>query len=317
MAAGTISKVAVIGTGQMGPGIAVATTVAGHETVLVGRKQDSLTRGLESYEAALRFLVAHEAITGGEADRARDRLSPTTDFSTLPAVDLVVESIVEDLPVKRAFFRELGSICPGHIIIASNTSGLRISDIAMEMRSPQRAVTTHFWNPAHLMPLVEVIQGERTSDETVDRVYAFLIGCGKRPVIGRKDVPGQICNRLLQAVIREAVYMVQQGIATPEGVDTAIKAGMGLRFPVWGPLEHIDAAGLDLAVRVQASVLPSLCAATGPGPHLQDLVRQGDLGAKTGRGFYDWTKRSMDDLKRTRDRFLVERYKESRGGARP
>jgi 3-hydroxybutyryl-CoA dehydrogenase len=307
-----IKSVAVLGTGQMGPGIAVATTLAGFCTLLIGRSDDSVARGVAGYEAALAFLAEHEAITAAEAAAAQGKLTLSTDLRTVGEVDLIVESIVEHLPTKQEMMVTLESLCGAQTFISSNTSGLRITDIAALMAHPERAITTHFWNPAHLMPLVEVIQGERTADATVDSVYAFCKAIGKEPVVGRKDMPGQVCNRLFQAVIREAIDLVEQGIASPEGVETAIKAGMGLRFPVWGPLEHLDAVGLDLGLKVQATVLPSLCRSAEPAKLLSDLVAAGNLGAKTGHGFHDWTTRSMDELKQTRDLFLVERYKARR-----
>lgn len=307
-----ITKVAVVGTGQMGPGVALATALIGCETTLIGRNVESLKRGRANFEAALDFLVTHEAVTEAEAAAARAKLVETTDMGVVAVADLVVECIVEHLPTKQEFFRELDRICPPSVILASNTSGLRITDIAALMGHPERAVTTHFWNPGHLIPLVEVIKGERTSEETVQRTYAFLKRLGKQPVIGRKDLPGQICNRMFQAVIREAIYMVQEGIASAEDVETAIKAGMGLRFPVYGPLEHSDAVGLDLSVKVQATVLPSLCNSTEPAPFLKELVAAGNLGARTGQGFYNWHERSVDELRRNRDLFLVERLKATR-----
>lgn len=307
-----IARVAIIGTGQMGPGIAVSTALAGYPTVLIGRSEASVADGRARFEAALAFMVEHDAVTAEAAADATARLTCATERAAAAEVDLVIESIVEHLPTKQAFFRELDALCPPQVILASNTSGLRISDIAALMAHPERAVTTHFWNPGHLMPLVEVIQGERTSEETVQRTYRFLQRCGKRPVIGRKDVPGQICNRILQAVIRECIYMVQEGIASAEDVETALKAGAGLRFPVYGPLEHLDAIGLDLGLAVQTSVLPSLCNATEPGQYLKDLVAAGHRGAATGRGFHDWTTRDVAELRRTRDLWLVERMKEQR-----
>jgi 3-hydroxybutyryl-CoA dehydrogenase len=307
-----ISRVAVLGTGQMGPGIAVVTTLAGCQTTLVGRSPDGLARGRARFETALGFMVENEVVTDAEAAAATARLATTTDIGAAAEADMAIESIVEHLATKQEFFARLDEICPPEIILASNTSGLRISDISARMRRPERAVTTHFWNPGHLMPLVEVIQGERTAEETVQRTYRFLLRCGKRPVIGRKDVPGQICNRLLQAVTRECIYMVQEGIASAEDVETALKAGAGLRFPVYGPLEHADAIGLDLALKVQTSVLPSLCNATEPGQYLKGLVGGGNLGAASGHGFHNWEERSVDELRRTRDLFLVQRMKEAR-----
>ncbi len=313
MGAERITKVAVIGTGQMGPGIALVTNLAGWPVTLIGISAEEMSRGLHGYETALSFLVEHGAVTPDEAALAKTRLQTSLDVTDVKSADLVVEAIVEHLPTKQDLFRKLDELCPAETLLASNTSGLRITDIAACMQlHPERAVTTHFWNPAHLMPLVEVIQGDRTADETVATTAEFLKRCGKRPVIGRKDLPGQICNRLFQAVIREAIFLVQAGIASAEDVETAVKAGMGLRFPVYGPLEHLDAVGLDLGIAVQSSVLPSLCNDSQPGELLRELVAQGKLGAKSGAGFYDWTERSVDELRRTRDLFLVERLKEAR-----
>jgi 3-hydroxybutyryl-CoA dehydrogenase len=313
MGAERILKVAVIGTGQMGPGIALVANLAGWPVTLIGISPEEITKGLQGYQAALGFLVEHGAVDPEEAALAKTRLQTSLDVADVRFADLVVEAIIEHLPTKQDLFRKLDGLCPPETLLASNTSGLRITDIAACMQlHPERAVTTHFWNPAHLMPLVEVIQGEKTSDETVQTTADFLKRCGKRPVIGRKDLPGQICNRLFQAVIREAIYLVQAGVATPEDVETAVKAGMGLRFPVYGPLEHLDAVGLDLGIAVQSSVLPSLCNSTEPGELLSSLVADGKLGAKTGEGFYDWSQRSVDELRRTRDLFLVERLKEAR-----
>lgn len=305
-----IEKVAVLGTGQMGPGIAVSVTLAGLEVTLIGRSPESVERGLKGYDAALDFLVEHEAVTTGAAAEARARLRTSTDQAVAARVDAVIECIVEHLPTKQELFRDLDDLCGPDVILASNTSGLRITDIAALMtRHPERAVTTHFWNPGHLMPLVEVIQGERTSEETIRRTRELVRRCGKRPVVGRKDLPGQICNRMFQAVIREAIYMVQEGIASAEDVETAVKAGMGIRFPVYGPLEHLDYVGLDLGLRVQRTVLPSLCNSAEPAQLLERLVASGDIGARSGRGFYDWHERSVEELKRQRDLFLVERMK--------
>ncbi len=307
-----ISRVAVLGTGQMGPGIAVVTAMAGCQTTLVGRSPASLADGRARFESALAFMVENEVVSDAEAAAAAARLVTSMDLDAAAEADIAIESIVESLATKQEFFAALDDICPAEVILASNTSGLRISEIALRMTCPERAVTTHFWNPGHLMPLVEVIQGERTNEETVQRTYAFLLRCGKRPVIGRKDVPGQICNRLLQAVTRECIYMVQEGIASAEDVETALKAGAGLRFPVYGPLEHADAVGLDLALKVQTSVLPSLCSASEPGQYLKGLVAEGNLGAASGQGFHNWETRDVGELRRTRDLFLVQRMKEAR-----
>ena len=148
--------------------------------------------------------------------------------------------------------------------------------------------------------------GEKTGEAVAVQVHKLLLSWNKAPVIVKKDLPGQLANRILQAVIREAINIVQMGLATPEDVDTAIKMGMGIRFPVWGPLEHIDAVGLDLALSVQRDVLPGLDNNPVPPRYLQELVEQECLGYKTGKGFYDWQVKDMQELATRRDRFIIE-----------
>ena len=306
-----VMSVAVIGTGQMGPGIAVVTALAGCRTTLIGRTAESVARGQAAFDSALAFLVENEVVTRDDAAAAAARLATTTDVAAVSDAGMVVESIAEDLPVKQELFGRLDDLCPTGVILASNTSGLRISDIAAHMRHPERAVTSHLWNPPHLMPLVEVMQGERTSEETVQRTYRFWQRCGKRPVIGRVDVPGQLGNRLQMALLREAVYMVEQGIATAEDVDTALKAGPGLRWPVYGPFEHMDVVGLGLSATIQGSVLPSLCNSTEPSRYLRELIAAGRLGVRSGQGIYDWRERDIEEVLRARDLFLAQRMKET------
>ena len=307
-----ISRVAVFGTGQMGPGIAATSALAGCTTTLVGRSAGAVERGKASCLAALDFLLAHEVISQQERRTAGANLTFTQDQAVAAPADLMIEAIAENLAVKQQFFSEMEALFAPETILASNTSALRITDIAAGLKRPERAVTAHFWNPPHLVPLVDVMQGEMTSEETVQRVYHFLKRCGKRPVLGRKDVPGQIGNRLQAALMREAFYMVQEGIASVEDVETAIKAGFGLRLPVYGPLEHSDLVGIDLAVAVESTILPSLCNATEPLAVLRNMAAAGNLGAKTGQGFYNWHERSAEQVRRERDEFLVDRMKVAR-----
>lgn len=315
MAIDGISRVAVFGTGQMGPGIAVVAALAGCTTVVVGRSSASVARADASVSMAIDFLLAHQVVTDVEAAGARSRLLCTSDVTQARPTDLAIECIVEDLALKQQFVRDMEQVVSPDTIISSDTSGLRITDISALMERPERAVTTHFWNPPHLMPLVDVIKGDRTEQQVVDRTVAFLRRCGKEPVVGRRDVLGQVGNRLFQAVIREAVYMVQEGIVSAEDADAAIRNGFGLRFPVYGALEHMDAVGLDLALAVQSAVNPALCATPDAGPLLKNMVASGALGVKSGAGFYDWSKRDIAAVRRQRDEFLVERLKATRGAA--
>lgn len=307
----SIERVTVIGMGMMGPGIAMCFAAGGRQVTMTGRTEASLGRGHAVLEACLRDLEGEGLLSAAAVSGALGRVKLSTDtLAAAAGSELVVESIVEDLPTKRALFAELDRVCPPSTIITSNTSGLRITDISAGMARPERAATTHFWLPPHLMPLVEIVKGERTSDETALALKAVLTEIGKRPVVVRKDVPGQLGSRLLSAITREAMYIVQEGIASAEEVDTAIKTGLGLRFPVFGPLDHADVAGLDLVLAVYSYLFKELCNATEPLPILTKKVEDGDVGARTGHGFYDWTQRDAAETKAARDAFIKARLKD-------
>jgi len=227
----------------------------------------------------------------------------------------VVESGPEELAWKQEWFARVDSLARPEAVLASNTSGLRITAIAGGCRRPDRVVTTHFWNPPHLMPLVEIVQGERTSPEVIDDVRELMAACGKTPVVVRKDRPGQLGNRLQMALVREAANIVAQGIAGAADVDMVIREGLGIRMQAYGVFEHMDVAGLDLALRVMEYVAPDLYNEPRAPEYFRSLVRQGHWGASTGRGFYEWTPDRADGVRARRDAFLVEvlRYRRDRG----
>jgi 3-hydroxybutyryl-CoA dehydrogenase len=301
-----IERVVIIGSGIMGPGIAQAFAAGGREAVLVSRSEDGLARGMAAIQSNLRAMEQAGLLSAEDTDLVLRAVRGSTDLEGEAArADLVVECVIEDLPVKRALFARLDRVCAPDSLIASDTSGLRITEIASEMERPERAATTHFWNPPHLMPLVEIVKGERTSDETVETLHAILLDIGKRPVVVRKDVLGQLGNRIWHAVKREAMHVVQEGIATVEEVDMAISTGFGLRLPVHGALEHTDHVGVDLNLYIHEYLFPDLCSSTKPLAIEREMAERGDLGVKTGRGFYDWSQRSAEEVKRKRDAFLM------------
>ena len=300
------NRVVVIGAGLMGPGIAACAALAGHPTVLLARTSEKAAAGQGRARGHIAQLLDNQLVSVEQAAATENLLSSGTNLA--PFIDdtfMVIESINENLVLKQALFRDLDAILPMDVILASNTSGLQITRISQDMAHPQRALTTHFWFPPHLVPLVEVVMSDHTDLALAERTREILLSWGKVPVLVRRDLPGQLANRILQAVIREAVYIVESGLASPEDVDLAIKMGMGIRFPAWGPLEHIDAVGLDLGLSVQRTVLPGLSNATEPGQYLTNLVAGGNLGYKTGQGFYDWQKKDMQELVARRDHFIV------------
>lgn len=291
---------------MMGAGIAARSACAGNRTVLVDTSITGAEKGRENAIGHIQELFSSDLLTAQNCEDAKRLIEVDTDLeNALLRAKLVIEAIVENLEAKQRLFEKLDSLLPGDIVILSNTSGLRISDIQSLMSHPERSLTAHFWFPAHLVPLVEIVVGEKSDIRFAAEVKEILAKWGKKPVIVKKDLPGQLANRILQAVIREAVYIVETGLAEPEDVDTAIKAGMGIRFPVWGPLEHIEAVGLDLGLKVQQTVLPSISGSSEPSPYLENLVAEGNLGHKTGQGFYDWSKKDMGELAETRNRFII------------
>jgi 3-hydroxybutyryl-CoA dehydrogenase len=303
----------VIGTGMMGPGIALTLALAGHPVMLYGRSSDSLARGLTAVDRGLQQLRNERLATARSAQAGRRRIKGTTDL--VAAVDqaaFVFESVAEELDLKRQLFGQLDRLAPREAIFASNTSGLPITRIAAHMTYPERAATAHFWNPAHLMPLVELVKGERTSEATLERLRQVLGAAGKRTVTVRKDVPGQLGNRLQHALLREAFHIIQEGVASIEDIDVAVKFGPGLRFPAYGLLEHADMVGLDMVQAIDTYLFPELSAAAAPPAFLIELIARGDLGAKTGQGLYDWTQRNASDVLAARDRFIAARLRDAR-----
>lgn len=304
------NAVVIIGSGMMGSGIAACAAGAGRRVLLVDTALPRAKQGVEKARSHLTQLQEHELLTKEQAETAKSLIQPQADMSqALAEAQMVIEAITEDLAQKQALFAQIDAMLPPEIPIASNTSGLQITNIAARTRHPERALTTHFWFPAHLVPLVEVVVGQHTDIQFARQVKQELLLWNKAPVIVNQDLPGQLANRILQAVIREAVNIVQIGLASAEDVDTAIKMGMGIRFPVWGPLEHIDGVGLDLGLRVQESVLPEISGEKTPSPILRELVAENNLGVRTGKGFYDWSEKSMDALQEKRDAFIIQAVK--------
>ena len=305
-----IRRVVVVGTGQMGPGIAYTVASAGCKAILYGRSRESLERGSATFRAAVDALLECGCISREEAACIRDSFSVTDTLEDAVAdADLVIESIVEDLAIKQKFFARVEKSCPPDAVLTSNTSGLPVTQLAAALERPARFAVTHFWNPPHLMPLVEVVKGERTAQNTIDTLVELFKAAGKEPVAVMKDTPGQLGNRLFHALIREAIWIVEQGIASAEDVDKAMKSGFGRRLPVYGALEHQDIVGLDLVSAIQGYMCKALCSEKEQAALLKNLVADSRLGVKTGRGFYDWKRHDAGAVVRKRDEFLIDMLK--------
>lgn len=304
------NQVMIVGSGMMGSSIGAMAALAGNPTILVDVDEDRCHKGLESAMNCIALreengLHSHEA-----AEQARKLLSASTDLET-SAQDtrLVIEAIIENLGIKQEMFQKLDALLPEDVPICSNTSGLQITKIAIKCHHPERTLTTHFWLPGHLVPLVEVVMGEKTNRAIAEDVLSELKGWKKAPVLVTRDLPGQLANRIFQAIIRESIAIVASGLASAEDVDTAISCGMAMRFPVWGPLMHLDAIGLDLGLSVQDSVLPDISHEQTANNYLRQLVENRKTGAQAGKGFYDWHQYDIELRKKMRDAFIVESVK--------
>jgi 3-hydroxybutyryl-CoA dehydrogenase len=276
------ARIAVIGAGLMGHGIAQVFALAGHSVTIY----DSVQASLDTAKA--RILTNLKDL--GDDQSAVDRVRPEADLANaVRDADYVVEAVLEDLPLKQKLFGEIEKHVRPDTVLASNTSVIPITSIMQGLRTRERALGTHWWNPPYLVPLVEVIETQWTTPQAVDFTMKLHAAAGKKPAHVKKDVPGFIGNRLQHALWREAIALVEQGICDAETVDDVIKTAFGRRLAVLGPLENADMVGTDLTLAIHKTVLPDIDSRRGPSPYLEKLVKDGKLGFKSGEGFRKWS----------------------------
>ena len=276
------ARIAVVGAGLMGHGIAQVFALAGHAVTIT----DTVKANLDS--ARTRILANLKDL--GDNEKAVERVTPVPDLAqSVRDADYVVEAVLEDLPVKQRLFVEIEKHVRADTILASNTSVIPITKIMEGLALRDRALGTHWWNPPYLVPLVEVIETQWTSPQVVGFTMSLHAAAGKKPAHVKKDVPGFIGNRLQHALWREAVALVEQGICDAETVDRVIKSAFGRRLAVLGPLENADMVGTDLTLAIHKTVLPDIDSRPHPSPYLERLVRDGKLGFKSGEGFRAWS----------------------------
>lgn len=306
-----MQKIAVIGAGLMGHGIGQIFAVHGHDVSLVDLDEKILSSATVGIRNNLELMADHDFITPEEIDAALARLSITTDTEKgVDGADFVVEAVVENLEVKQNIFKKLDQLCPISTILASNTSVISITEIARESVEKKRIVGTHFWNPPHLIPLVEVVPGAETLPETVDATYDLLLSVGKHPVKVKKDVPGFVANRLQHALWREAISIVENDIADAATVDECIKFGFGLRLPALGPMENSDMVGNDLVLAIHDYILEHIESSPDPSPLLREKVAKGELGFKSGQGFQSWSEKEIAASRKDLQQYLLKAIKD-------
>lgn len=305
-----VQRMAMIGSGTMGAGMAMCYAQAGYSVALYSRTSQSLERALGRIENSQALFVQEGLISNQEAEAAEARIRPTTSQEeALEGVQYVLESVPEDLELKQKLFQEMEAQCPADTILATNTSGLSITAIASVCRHPGRVVGQHWANPPEIVPLVEVIRGEQTSDRTMDLVYQITKKLGKEPVRVQKDIPGFASNRLQYAVLREALYLVEAGVLSPEDVDRTLKNGVGFRYPWLGPLETVDLGGLDVFHTIAQYLFKELSTMQTSPEFFDRLAAEGKFGIKAGEGFYRYEPDARDEILRKRDLYFIRQLK--------
>jgi len=284
-----LKKAAVIGSGTMGHGIAQLLAMAGHEVFMIDINEEFLSKGVERIKWSLGKFVEKRRIRREDADAALARIKTTTSYEEgCRDIDIAIEAVPENMELKKTVFAKIDSIAPAHAILASNTSTLSITEMGNATNRPEKVAGMHFFNPPQLMALVEIIKGEKTSQETIDTLMELARKLGKTPVLVRKDVRGFIVNRVLGAVFNEAFWTYHRGEATKEGIDASLKYSGG--FPM-GWFELADFVGLDIVYEVGKILHAAYGERFKPCEEvIAPLVKEGKLGQKTGVGFYDWTK---------------------------
>lgn len=302
-------KVGIAGAGTMGSGIAQIFARKGHQVVVTDIKEEFLDKSKKLVSIFNDNLMEENLMTNEEVKRTVSNITYSTDKNVFSDADIIIEAIVEKIDVKQEFWKEVEDIVSDDAILATNTSGLSITKICEKVKKKNRFIGMHFWNPPHIIPLVELTKGDHTSDETVDKMWKLVKDIDKEPVVVKKDTPGFIGNRLQFAVFREALHIADQGIASFEDIDKAMKYGPGFRYPIIGPLETADLGGLDTFYYISSYLFNELSDIKEPQEILKDLMNKKELGVKSEKGFYDYSDGKDEDAIKRRDKMFFKMLK--------
>ena len=309
-----IHHIAVIGAGLMGHGIAQTFIVGGYPVMLYDIQESVLSSAKAHIKTSLERFCAAELIDKNDISPALERLTCTMDLKqAVEQADFITEAVPEKPALKQDIFQNIEALCKPEAILASNTSSLTLKEIGSKVQNKQRLVTTHWFNPPQLVPTVEVVRGEETTDDTFNVAYDLLIKIRKVPVKINRELPGFLVNRIQMALVREVLDLFEKGIASAEDIDRAIKGSIGFRLASIGPLLTMDLGGLRLWLNVMENLLPQIRSSTEPPEALKDLVSRGNDGIKSGKGFYDfsadWSEGEVEETIQKRDREFLQRLK--------
>lgn len=294
----TIRHIGIIGTGMIGASLAVLFTGNGYKTTMYAVNDEESIAGMDRYDAYYKDLIGKKLLTQKQADACRALAGVTQSFSDLSDADILFECVVEKLPVKHAVYAEIEKHCKNFRAIASSTSAISADDLAAGIAQKEKLAVSHPWNPPHLVPCVEVVKSRYTGNEALSVLTQVLESVGREVVVMKKGAPGFIGNRLQHALFREAVNMVEQGIASPQDIDRTLRSSFIPRYTSIGLFEHQDYAGLDMVTSIEDYLFPTLSNATKTPDLIRDLLESGNLGYKTGKGVLDWSDVDIDVFRR-------------------
>lgn len=293
-----IDHITIIGTGMIGASMAALFTGNGYPTTMLAINEQEKEKGRKNYDTCFEDLIDKKLINKEEAERCSKLLSFTFDYAEVAHTDFIFECVIENLEVKHSVYELIETHCNQFRALASSTSALSADDLAAGLKkNKDKLVVAHPYNPPHLVPFVEVVKNAHTTDEAAQTVYDVLESTGRKVIIMQKSAPGFVANRLQHALLREAINIVEQGLATPRDVDKALMYSFAPRYTSVGLFEHQDAAGLDLVKSIEDYLLPTLSNADKAPDLINNLVEKGQLGMKSGKGIYDWPQEAQDEFR--------------------
>lgn len=307
-------QIVIWGTGLMGAGIAALLVYHGYQALMIGRTEAGCTSGAASVRRNLEDYQVNGLINPLQVGQCMNRLFTSADTQIAAGRDLHFEAVQEIVAKKQAVYETIESITQPNAVIMSMTSSLSPDLLSEQMRHPERFIVAHPWNPPHLVPCVEVVKGTRTSEDALQSSVALLTDLDREIVVLQHSIEGFIGNRIQHAMYREALNILESGVATAEEIDRTILSSIGQRFSMVGLLEYYDSCGLDLQYQVQSYLFPSLCNSTTPQETLMKHYKAGELGLKTGKGLFDWSKKDVEDFRRRKSQAFykfIKSYQES------
>lgn len=303
-----MNRIVIAGAGTMGASMAQIYAQYFDDVVLYNHRQETLDKAQARIEANVSTLAESGSMSQGQADKVRSAITYTTSMECFRTCDFVAENLAENADIKAAFYQEISQIVPDAAIITTNTSGLPINSLAVHVKDPSRFAGMHWFNPPHLVPLIEIIRNDQTRDDIAQAIYDLTLHIGKRPVLVNKDVPGFAANRIQLAILREALDLVDKGVVSAEGIDDVMKYGLGFRYACLGPLEVTDLGGLDIFYHISEYLMADLCDSHEVPTLLAEHYNAGEYGVKSGKGFYDYAGDKAAQTIAARDEKFLKLY---------